>query len=74
MCVVKIYHVIILHMLKIYLSKSQVREIREKSCQGILAPDMAGNSPDMAGKSSQGNQGKAMSGNSCTRHGWQPCY
>ena len=33
MCVTKIQHVVILHMLKIYMSKSQ----------GIFAPDMAGN-------------------------------
>ena len=47
MCVTKIHHVVILHMFKMYLLKSQGK-FKFKSgklgkSQGIFAPDMAGN-------------------------------
>ena len=46
-CVTKIHHVVILHMLKIYLSKSQgkfkFKSGKSGKSQGIFAPDMAGN-------------------------------
>ena len=47
MCVTKIHNVVILHMIKIYLLKSQAK-FKFKSgklgkSQGIFAPDMAGN-------------------------------
>ena len=49
MCVAKIHHVIILHMLKNYLSKSQgkfkFKSEKSRKSQGIFGPDMAGN-PD----------------------------
>ena len=50
MCVTKIHHFVILHMLKIYLSKSQGK-LKFKSgklgvSQGIFGPDMSGN-PDL---------------------------
>ena len=47
MCVTKIHHVVILHMLKIYLSKSQgkfkFKSGKSGKSQVIFAPDMAGN-------------------------------
>ena len=44
MCVTKIHHVIILQMLKIYLSKSQGKfKFKSGKSQEIFAPDMAGN-------------------------------
>ena len=47
MCVTKIHHVIILQMLKIYLSKSQgkfkFKSGKSGKSQEIFAPDIAGN-------------------------------
>ena len=47
MCVTKIHHVVILHMLKIYRSKTQgkfkFKSGKSGKSQGIFAPDMAGN-------------------------------
>ena len=47
MCVTKIHHVVILHMLKIYLLKSQgkfkFKSGKSRKSQGIFAPDRAGN-------------------------------
>ena len=47
MCVTKIHRVIILQMLKIYLSKSQgkfkFKSGKSRKSQEIFAPDMAGN-------------------------------
>ena len=47
MCAAKIHHVVILHMLKMYLLKSQgkfkFKSGKSGKNQGIFAPDMAGN-------------------------------
>ena len=47
MCVTKIHHVVILHMHKIYLSKSQgkfrFKSGKSEKSQGIFAPHIAGN-------------------------------
>ena len=49
MCITKIHHVVILHMIKIYHLKSQgkfkFKSGESEKSQGIFGPDMAGNPP-----------------------------
>ena len=57
MCVTKIHHVVILHMLKIYRSKTQgkfkFKSGKSGKSQGIFAPDMAGNPVKLVSYSSK---------------------